>query len=43
VMTVIAHGGMTGPPTCGTSPVTIGQTCMSVTRAAGLLGMYPSG
>lgn len=25
----------TGPPTWGTTPVTIGQTCMSVIRAAG--------
>src|SRR5712691_11043426 len=24
-----------GPPTCGTTPVTMGQTCMSVMRAAG--------
>src|SRR6266478_4988792 len=24
-----------GPPTCGTMPVTMGQTCMSVMRAAG--------
>jgi len=24
-----------GPPTCGTSTVSIGQTCMSVARAAG--------
>ena len=35
VSTVGMHGGMIGPPTCGTSPVTIGQVCMSVTLAAG--------
>ena len=35
MITVIAHGGKIGPPTCGTSTVTIGHTCMSVTRAAG--------
>ena len=35
VSTLIWHGGMIGPPTCGTSPVTIGQVCMSVTLAAG--------
>jgi len=30
-----------GPPTCGTIPVTIGQTCMSVIRAAGgISGFY---
>src|SRR6266851_2729825 len=33
--TVGAHGGRMGPPTCGTTPVTMGQTCMSVMRAAG--------
>jgi hypothetical protein len=27
--------GKIGPPTCGTTPVTIGQVCMSPTRAAG--------
>jgi hypothetical protein len=37
-ITVGQHGGMIGPPTCGTRTVTIGQTCMSVTRAAG--GMW---
>jgi len=33
--TVTAPGGKTGPPTCGTPPgLTIGQTCISVIRAA---------
>src|SRR5215218_10073978 len=35
IRTVGAPGGMIGPPTCGTTPVTIGQVCMSPTRAAG--------
>ena len=36
------HGGRIGPPTWGTTPVTMGQTCMSVTRAAGIpIGFYP--
>ncbi len=42
--TVGAPGPVIGPPTCGmggTPGVTIGQTCMSVSRAAGLL-MHPS-
>src|SRR5579885_126778 len=34
-MTVGQPGGMMGPPTCGTTPVTIGQVCMSPARAAG--------
>ena len=34
--TVGQPGGRIGPPTWGTTPVTIGQTCMSVTRAAGI-------
>ena len=37
--TVTAQGGRMGPPTCGiggTPGVTIGQTCMSPTRAAGI-------
>src|SRR5438094_9208681 len=34
INTVGQPGGRIGPPTCGTTPVTIGQTCMSVTRAA---------
>src|SRR5581483_5284495 len=36
ISTGTAHGGMIGPPTCGTTPVTIGQTCGSVRRAAGI-------
>lgn len=36
VSTVIAQGGRMGPPTCGTSTVSIGQMCMSVARAAGI-------
>ncbi len=43
--TVTAQGGRTGPPTCGmggTPGVTIGQTCMSVTRDCGIpIGVYP--
>src|SRR6478672_4368670 len=35
ISTVGTPGGRMGPPTCGTTPVTIGQVCMSVTRAAG--------
>src|SRR5208283_2896603 len=35
ISTVGQHGGRIGPPTCGTTPVTMGQTCMSVIRAAG--------
>src|SRR5664280_2841566 len=35
VSTVGAPGPTMGPPTCGTSTVSIGQTCMSVRRAAG--------
>jgi hypothetical protein len=35
IITVGAHGGRIGPPTCGTTPVTIGQVCMSPSRAAG--------
>lgn len=34
--TVGAEGAATGPPTCGTTPVTIGQTCMAVRVAAGM-------
>src|SRR5574340_1324747 len=36
ISTVTAQGGSIGPPTCGTSPVTMGQTCISVTLAAGI-------
>src|SRR5205823_10883854 len=35
IRTVGQPGGRIGPPTCGTRTVTIGQTCMSVMRAAG--------
>jgi two-component system, OmpR family, response regulator MprA len=35
ISTVGAPGGRIGPPTCGTTPVTMGQVCMSLTRAAG--------
>ena len=35
IRTVVVPGGRIGPPTWGTSPVTIGQTCISVIRAAG--------
>lgn len=36
IKTVGAPGGRRGPPTCGTPPgLTIGQVCISVTRAAG--------
>ncbi|ABQ29475.1 hypothetical protein Acry_0247 [Acidiphilium cryptum JF-5] len=35
ISTVGAPGPMIGPPTWGTSTSTIGQTCMSVRRAAG--------
>jgi hypothetical protein len=35
INTVAQPGGNTGPPTCGTTPVTIGQTCISEIRAAG--------
>jgi hypothetical protein len=38
IKTVGLPGGMTGPPTCGTVPVTIGQTCMSEILAAGGIG-----
>ena len=34
IITVGHPGGITGPPTCGTVPVTIGQVCMSPTLAA---------
>lgn len=33
--TVGVPGGKIGPPTCGTVPLTIGQTCISPTLAAG--------
>jgi hypothetical protein len=34
ISTVGQPGGNTGPPTWGTVPVTIGQTCISLIRAA---------
>jgi hypothetical protein len=34
IKTVTLPGGNTGPPTCGTTPVTIGQTCISLILAA---------
>ena len=34
ISTVIEPGGNIGPPTCGTTPVTIGQVCISDIRAA---------
>ena len=34
IITVGHPGGSIGPPTCGTVPFTIGQTCMSLTLAA---------
>jgi hypothetical protein len=34
IITVGHPGGMTGPPTCGTVPVTIGHTCISPALAA---------
>src|SRR5574337_1423474 len=41
INTVGAPGGRIGPPTWGTTPVTIGQTCMSETRAAGGMARLP--
>ena len=35
IKTVGAPGPMMGPPTCGTTPVTIGQTCILLIVAAG--------
>src|SRR5262245_39726315 len=32
----VGQNSMTGPPTCGTTPVTIGQTWLSVIRPAGI-------
>jgi hypothetical protein len=34
IITVGVPGGRIGPPTCGTVPLTSGQTCMSPTLAA---------
>jgi hypothetical protein len=36
ISTVGQPGPAIGPPTCGTKPVTIGQVCISVRRAAGV-------
>src|SRR4051812_15529079 len=35
IRTVGQPGAVIGPPTCGTTPVTIGQVCISVSLAAG--------
>src|SRR5947209_2781650 len=35
MVTLVEHGPAIGPPTWGTTPVTMGQVCMSVNRAAG--------
>ena len=35
MITVGQHAGIIGPPTCGTSAVTIGHVCISEIRAAG--------
>lgn len=43
IKTVIAAGGKMGPPTCGMMPSTIGQTCISVTRDAGIPPMRTVG
>lgn len=37
ISTVGQPSGKTGPPTCGTVAVTIGQRCMSPTLAAGVI------
>ena len=34
IKTVGTQGPVTGPPTCGTGPLNIGQVCMSVSLAA---------
>ena len=34
IKTVTLPGGKIGPPTCGTTPVTMGQTCISLILAA---------
>src|SRR5438128_1111685 len=34
ISTIGQQGGRIGPPTCGTRTVTMGQTCISVIRAA---------
>lgn len=40
ISTVGHPGGRIGPPTCGTVPVTIGQTCISDALAAGIPIVY---
>jgi hypothetical protein len=40
IRTVISPGGIMGPPTCGITPVTIGQTCISLILAAGIPILY---
>ena len=40
MITVGQHGGIIGLPTCGTTPVTIGQVCISVIRDAGGMDAY---
>ena len=40
IKTVGQHGGMIGPPTWGTTPVTIGHVCMSVSLAAGGIFLF---
>ena len=42
IKTVGQHGAMIGPPTWGTSTVTIGQTWLSVMRAAGGIILFTS-
>jgi hypothetical protein len=42
MITVGQQAGIIGPPTCGTTPVTIGQVCMSVIRAEGGIGRSSS-
>ena len=42
IRTVMHPGGRIGPPTCGTGPVNIGQTCMSVMRDAGGIAGLPT-
>ena len=40
ISTVGLPGGKTGPPTCGTGPLNMGQTCISETRAANGIFCY---
>src|SRR5215472_13533668 len=41
MITLGEHGPLMGPPTWGTSPVTMGQVCMSVNRDAGGIVISP--